>query len=85
MEKCICIYTIYMNIYRERKRHNTQGNNHIWFEQNSILWKEGWLHTNVVAIIAKFDAVSQKLTCLYVITTKGLTKSITALTVMRSV
>ena len=57
----------------------------IWFEQNSILCEEGWVHTNVVAIVAKFAAVEYKVTCLNVITTKGLTKSTTALTGMRSV
>ena len=29
----------------------------IWFERNSILWKEGWVHANVAAIVAKFAAV----------------------------
>ena len=57
----------------------------MWFEQNSILCEEGWVHTNVVAIVAKFAAAEYKVTCLYVITTKGLTKSTTALTRMRSV
>ena len=33
-----------------------------WFEQNFIIMKEGWAHTDVAAIVARFATTQQKLT-----------------------